>query len=265
MPPSPEYLRALQELFKSGENNSPNLIHTKLQEVIDRESRRALFENTLVERYKRMHEVLHVHCSVLVDHLGRERRFKFCAVLHAAHREMVPSGTDQPGSVVSLRIDDVQVSVFVDVRQLFDDPQHVACIHSIVRLNRLDECERVIGNPWKRSGKIVVLQGESEGYRRIPGCRNIQEQGKFASPLPFSGQLDVAHVELDQIEREVIEGRFDLIDCFTRQEGDVGIGNVATQIDCGFAIRMRDNSSRSSVGVSPSARLDSLDMYFCSL
>jgi hypothetical protein len=76
--------------------------------------------------------------------------------------------------------------------------------------------------------------------------------------------LDLSTITLDEIERQVVEGRFDLIDDFPRDNRDHGVGNVTAQINCGIAIRLMDYSSRTSIGFTPGF-FDSVEVRLCPL
>lgn len=261
MPPSEEYLRVLQELRECRNDDALHLIHAKLQDAIDSESRRILVQNSLVERYKNMRDMLHIYCALIIKLFGEKRRLEFVATCRAANGEIVSLGPGKFGSVVTLRIEDVQVSVFVDVRQLCERSQDVTGISSVVRLYTLDEFKRLFGNSWQTPMKVVIGQWGSLANGRVALNGNLQQQGEVTSPNPVQRELDSSFIDLDEIECQMVESRFDLIDSFACENGNVEIG-VRAKVQCGFAVRMRNNCARLTSGISHNAVFDCVDMRF---
>ena len=120
------------ELLECGDDDSLNLIHAKLQNVIEGESRHFFAQHVFFERYKRMYNILQIHCVFILEPFGRKRGFEFIATVRAADRQVVPLLAGELSNVISLRIEDVQVSVFVDVGELRDGSQNVSRIKSVV-------------------------------------------------------------------------------------------------------------------------------------
>jgi hypothetical protein len=69
-------------------------------------------------------------------------------------------------------------------------------------------------------------------------------------------------VPLDQFEEEVIQRRPDLINNLARNYGDIGRG-VMGDIQCVFAIRVRNDYTRLSVGVFGDALIQHVTMLHC--
>jgi hypothetical protein len=258
--PGDEYLRVLQELFEFRNDDTSDHMHAKPQDVINRERRRIPVQHSLVERYKNVSDVLPVHGILVFEPLGRKWRIEFVATCYAAHGKMLSSGTDEFGGVIALRIEDVQMPVFVDVRQLREGPKDITCPLSVVGLYRLDEIKRLFGDSRQSPAKAIVRQRGRLTNGRITDGR-IEQEGKLATPLPVSGEFDSICVDLDEIERQVIESGFDLVNGFPRQNGNVEI-RVCTKVECGFAVGMRDDFARLTGGVSHNAIPDCVDMHF---
>jgi len=207
---SPSYLRVIQELLECWDDNLLRNIHTELQDVIDRECGRALSERRFSERYKRNESSLHLHASR--HHLRRKERFQFCTSLSATNGEGFNTVLENGNfSTVSLRINHIQVSVLVDVRELSQKPKLIGRIPTIIRLQTLDECKRLLGNTRKGLPKVVEWQRKVTRAGRISCSGDLSQEGKLATPNPVSGQLDCVRIKLDEIECQVIECRPDLI------------------------------------------------------
>jgi hypothetical protein len=259
--PSPEYLRILDEFLECRDDESFHRIHAKLQENINRDLSRIRIENLFVERYKRVDDFFHIHCVLIIpEPFGRKRVLKACATCFAVNGPMVDRSPLKHGAVESLWFEDVQVSMFVDVRELRDGPQVIAHIPSIVRLHTFDDCERLFGNSWQAPTEVVVGQWGRLDNGRITFGGNLQKQGEFAPFDPVGGKLDFASIDLDEIECQVIKGRFDLIDGFPGEDCNVNVG-IGTKIQCGFAVRIFGDSTRITSGVSGNAFLDRADMH----
>jgi hypothetical protein len=156
----------------------------------------------------------------------------------------------------------MQVSVFVDVRELSEKPQMSSPLPSIVRLHALDECISRNGNAREISLKTAIRQGKVVGDGRISLDANVEQEREFTAFVPSLRQSDLCGIELDKIERQVIEGRPDLIDHLSSQNCDTG-RRLLQEIKFFCAIRLSGNTTRLTCGVIPNEESYRLDMYRC--
>lgn len=265
--PPAEYLQVLDELLECRDDEELNRVRAKLQHVLD--GRLFNIRNrTFIERYNSFEASIHVHGTAR-RRLSPDCFFNFCAFI-----QRVPASATNSIVVGNtfFRTDsfgqDVQVSVFVDVREFLDDFQCVnnsepARTVDIVRLYALDECVRRNGNP-RQISKEPTRKGKSIGNGRFSfSCGgNVNQEGELAVLAPSFWQDHSSGIQLDQIECQVVEGRAELIENFASDNRDFG-GRVAENTNLLFAIRLRDDFARITSGISPNAFFDNLDMFRC--
>jgi hypothetical protein len=133
-------------------------------------------------------------------------------------------------------------------------------IPSVVRLQTLDECERLFGNLRKGLLKKVVTQRQGTGDRRIAGGWDFGQKRELAVFKPPWGQGDIAGIALDEIERQVIECRSELINNLPNQDGNIG-GRLGGKAKFLCAVRLFGNQVRLTANVLIDGTLDSLDVY----
>ena len=114
--PSPEYLAIIKELFKSGENDCLRDIQARLQQVLDREGHSAS-NRGFGERYKRGEASLHIHWSGSIGIESGDRR-EWCAVVNGFNAGVIVATSFKRLLVGESSSRQVEVSVFVDVREL---------------------------------------------------------------------------------------------------------------------------------------------------
>src|SRR5258708_1088280 len=108
---------------------------------------------------------------------------------------------------------------------------------TMVWLQTLDECKRSLGDS-RKLGVEAIKNGVLGGGNR---------QGKQRTFLQFGGQHDTNGIELDEVERQVINGRPELIDNFASQNGNVE-RRLNQEINCFFSVRIRDDFVRTCGG-----------------
>jgi hypothetical protein len=146
------------------------------------------------------------------------------------------------------------MSVFVDIRQRGEPSQPDIGLESIVRLQSLDECKRFSGNTRKVLRETFIgTWGESTSFGESAS------EGELTPFLPISGEDCPIRIELDQIERQVIECRPDLIYDFASKDGDVGAG--LPKLYCAFLVRLRNDGTRLISGICEDGALDSADLF----
>ena len=251
MPPSPEYLRILDELIECRDDNLFHLLQAQLKNQVHFRCGDPIPHGGFIERYIRQNSGLHIH--YVVESSGY--RFDLCSMLEPAIDFIKPS----PVSKLVMPKNgcfgnhDIQVTVFVDVREFGKQSEGIGSSQTMVRLHTLDECKRRFGNTRKDVREAVVSR-----------CFlwNPQPEGEKTILFPVSGQGDSAWVDFDEIERQVIYGRPELIDNLSNENGNVRPW-LASDIDCFFAVRFGEEGVRACSGISPNALLKSVEVYLC--
>jgi hypothetical protein len=255
-----EYLRLIEQLSEARDDVTRHGIQAKLQDMINGLLSQCESERLFVERYKRNKASIHLHYS------GRERRrdkgFDGCIIVSIAK-------PDAGGVVIpmegfaheSISHDGVEMSVFVNVREMMKPTQSYVRLNSVIRLHTLDECVSLFGNP-RQVLKIAEGQGQLLSNGRISSCGNFGDQGKSTSLEPCVGEPHSFGVEVDEFERQVIECRPQLIDCFPGENGDFQRGFVS-KLYGAFTVGLSGNSTRLISGICEHAVLDSVDMFLC--
>lgn len=253
--PSREYLGVLKELSECRDNKSFNAIQAKLKHVMGRESRRMVAEGRFIERYKRGEATCHLHA------FGKGG-FNLCAVLFANDGSGMVAVNNGIESHLSFPFCGMQISMFVDIREYGESPQLGRTIPTVIRLQTLDECERCLTDTGKRIDEVVVGQRKIVRNRRIPFSGYFSEQGELTAFLPPGWKLDTASVMLDEIERQVIQGRPHLVEGFSSEDGDIGIRRFG-EMQLRLAVRLQGNSSRLCAEIFPNGIVDSINMFRC--
>jgi hypothetical protein len=96
-------------------------------------------------------------------------------------------------------------------------------IRTVVRLHTLDNCERLVGNPGKFSGEFIL------GNRGRAAVRSFHPERELAVLGPFWVHGGDTPIQLNDIERQVIEGGSHLVDHFAGEDGDFSrrrLGNI---------------------------------------
>lgn len=236
-------LGLLEELDECGDDDSLDSIKARLQQVLNRVSVYSRIEHRFVERYKRGECSAYLH----VQHLSLgevEAVFGFCSVLHSHNRTGVhhDSPVSNCGFVSSMGLGfgDMEVSMFVDVRENSESSQKDPDIPTIVGLHRLNECERFYAYPRKRAVETIE-------YGRV--FRTVDPEREGALFFPVEGQ-NTAPIQLDQLECQMIESRSNLVDCLTSEDGN-SIGRGLDKLQFSAAIRVLDDHIRLALVVVP--------------
>jgi hypothetical protein len=230
-----QYLEIVKELAKCRDDDSLHLAQQKLQDFLNRNLvGGSSAETGFCKRYINGDASLHVHGFLSIEpSIGN--RIEFCAVLNSANACIGASGSFDPFFAGESRFGEIEVSVLVDVREISEQPEHIAGpIISVIRLHGLDECKRLFGNPRKDVRETVVGRGF---------LGDLEPQREETVLFPIGGELDVSGVKLDKIERQVIDGRSQLIQDLSRQDGDFRRGCSAHAYLL-FAVRLRGSFVR---------------------
>jgi hypothetical protein len=258
-PKNQEYLRAANQVFQMRKDIPLNAIQNQLQEVFQREYDCFSEYGSFSERYARSIASMHIHSSLIAP---TGRRLNFCTTVQHA----IASGREPTPKVNSLRLfspasDDIQVAVLVDVRQLGKETQEIADSGiTVVRLNTLNECKRLCGNVRKLPGEYVVRSRESVRNWGLSLGRDSHVKRELSACIPTKRKRLAAHITLDQLERQVVEGRPHLVNHLPSKDADVS-GRSLRNVQLLFALRLRDDFVRLASGVNGNATLYSSEVF----
>ena len=171
------------------------------QIVYDLAKRGALWRSELglVERYVEGDVALHAHISLLHYFGGMPERIDLCAVLHGGSDGNTRNSTVGDGSFACAHLDysGCKVSVFVNVRENREQSKQVMhSIGSVIRLQALDECERLVGKPQPFWQQCAFPNGATMDWALAP-------EGKLTAVDLLGREWDV--MPFDKLEEEVIE------------------------------------------------------------
>src|SRR5260370_6976631 len=115
-PKSQEYLRVLNQILQIRSDNPLNSLQNHLQEIFQREQGGLSDYGSLVERYACFVTAMNIHSSIRLSPTGG--RLNLCAkVQHCSGRGIKPAFKPNTLLFLGPRSNDVQVSLFVDVRE----------------------------------------------------------------------------------------------------------------------------------------------------
>lgn len=154
MSPNKELRRLVKEWLESGDENIPDELKGLLDDVANRTVVR---HGCLRERYKRGALELHAHFRVVKE----GEHSDFCAIVHRTGplrmveelegEDGMPGGVSKGGlSIAGSQSGEAQPAVLINVVEMVENSEGVFFgrpIHSVVRLQPLDECRRLLGNP----------------------------------------------------------------------------------------------------------------------
>lgn len=260
-PQSQEYLRFINKLLHFRKDVPLNAIQNELQKKFDSEIGGIAKHSSFLERYYRTEASMHVHCSVRIIPSG-SRYLKLCATIqHLNGPHAKAAGIPNtflfscPGS------NDVQVSVFVDVRQLGKKVKRIADEGVfVVRLHTLDECVRLCGNVRKSAFELSLRHREGIGSFQLSERRNFRKKRKLAILGPVVRERSSVLAMLDEIERQVIQGRSQLINHLPDQDGNFS-RRRDRDIQLLFALRLSDDFVRLTSGINGNAFLNSSEVF----
>lgn len=233
-------------------------VDVRWQTVYDLAKRGALRGSKfgLIERYLEMDIAFHLHFSLL-HYLGRmPERIDLCAVVQRS----TESNTNNPRfgecdfSRVRLHNGGRNVVVFVDVREYSQEPKQIMpSIASIVRLQFLDECIGLIGNPIEQPffreefvlGDGGIVSGRS-GTQKRELTESPQIGGKLTPMRP-----------LDEIEEHMVEGRATVIENLPGEYRDIK-RRLLNDVQCLCSIRIGHDFDRAVASVLGNASLENL-------
>ncbi len=113
----------LNEPLTLGDDDPLHSVNANSKNVIDWDVRKLLRQYSLVERYKRVdNATIHVH-GVHKFFAAVELRFNFCAVLESLNQFIVDDGGADMFSLVSLRQNDMEMSMFVNIGEILQPSQ----------------------------------------------------------------------------------------------------------------------------------------------
>lgn len=228
----------------------------QLQQILNAHIGRVSQCVPFIERYKQGDASIHIHNSVRPA--GNVVGWDFCTVLKGYGSASV-SATFKLGidRIHGPRSSQCKTSVFVDVRERNHESREVIdCSNTgaIVGLHSLNDCVRFFGNPRKVAEYTIR---ERRCLSRLEGS----PEGKRAVLLPLSGKSNSAPVLLDEIECEMIEGRPKVIDDFIGQDSNREVR--LREIECRFAVRLRQNLIEVTAGISLNALLERTKVLIC--
>ena len=259
-PKSQEYLWIANQVFQVRKDIPLNAIQNQLQEVFQREHDGLSEYGSFSERYTSSIASMHIHCSIGFPKTSW--RIDLCATVE----HCLGCGYESTQKVNSLRLlrspsDDVQISMFVDVREFGKKTEKIADGGiSVVRLNTLNECKRLCGNIRKLPGEYVVRSRESMRDWGLSLGWNSHIKRELSARIPAKRKRLTAHIALDQFERQVIEGRPHLVNHFSGQNTNFSRGRLGN-IKLLFALRFRDDFVRLTSGVNSDATLYSSEVF----
>ena len=178
----PELVRRLvKEWLKSGDNCVPHELKYALQGSVNPETFK-LLSRRIVERYEKGALTVHFHVrpprleiGELRSHVERNSdSAPYCAVAQffASDKEAETSVSRNKIDIVSNDGDNVQAPVFIDVYESIQDSQRI--IPTVVRLQSLDECSRLWGNPIEAFGsELRVLDSTLRNGEGIASTGNV--------------------------------------------------------------------------------------------
>lgn len=215
-----------------------------------------------IERYLNNVLIVHFHGTlVYID--GVKRLVDFCATLEHGLDDRtaqpvlgfyrMPSGDGGDNRV--------QMSMLVDVREYAQHPEKLMpVVHSVIRLQSLNECECSIGYASRDNG--FSERRSRDGRSPVGIAGGIEAQGKHKFFSRAIGNWS-APIPLDKIEKDVVERRPELIDDFASEYGNFDrrlLGDL--QFWC--ALRLGDYGVRISATVFGNGILDRLVLFHCS-
>lgn len=251
--PGLEYLWILDQQLEFRNDNVLHGLQYPLQQFFDPDIG-GVSKNWLIEGYKSGKLEAHLHIGITPD--AAVEQINFCAVIAGR-----VSGGDKSvcphSGFVDLRSTSgqYQISVLISIAEFLEESEAVINLPDpIVRLHTLDECVRLCGNTRKFFETSQRQRGRLSDFEFSP-------QRKLATLLPLGGQIRPIRIELDEIEREMIQDRPQLIKDFADENGNVR-RNGDGQIQCCFAITVHDYLRRILGNVGVGVRLDSLDLFW---
>jgi len=152
----PEDLRVLDEPLECRDNNQINLVKNKFQEVINRQVGRIPQVMPLIEGDKRSEAAIHIHG--FIRFIPTRRGFDHCAMVQCLRASTGKSAAKSNNLIFSdSGANKIHAPVLVDVGEMKKKSQTVIdATRAIVRLNTLNECKRLIGNPRKLPGECTL-------------------------------------------------------------------------------------------------------------
>ena len=230
-------------------------MQARLQHILDGEGRRAS-NRGFTERYKSAEASLHVHWSGSLGIESGERR-DWCAIVNGLNTGV------QTGASSSKRLfmgepssHQVEVSVFVDVREFGQDPQVKSRGVVIVGLQPLNECKHRCGDARQTPRELTLRERRS----MVLGDSASKGELTMFSPVGINGGN--CGIPLDKLECKMIQGGSNLVECITSEDGNTN-RRLLGDTGYGFAVRIADGFVRLSGGVFGDCTLDSLNVYRC--
>jgi len=259
-PKSQEYLRVLNQILQIRSDNPLNSLQNHLQEIFQREQGGLSDYGSFVERYACFVTAMHIHSSIRLSPTGG--RLNLCAtVQHCSGRGIKPAFKPNTLLFLGTRSNDVQVSVFVDVREFGEEAKKITDGGiPVVRLNTLNECKRLHGNVRKLPREYVVRSRESMRDWGFPFCRNIHVKGKLGARIPAMRKRLPTRIPLDQLECQVIKGGPHLVNHFSDQNTNFS-GRRFRNVQLLFALRLQDDFVRLTSGINSDATLYSSEVF----
>lgn len=262
MPSNMELRRLVKEWLKSGDDNIPDELKGVLDDIANRTVVR---HGRFVERYERASLKLHLHFGVAQD----GEHSDFCAIVHRTGslrmveqlegHDRMPGGVSKGGlGVCTSQSDEAQSAVFINVVEMVENPVGVPfgrAIRSVVRLQPLDECCRLLGNPAhnpRRSPFILFV---------LPENRFVLEDGEIRS------RRGSAVVEKDELPSEVIQAGPEVVEAVPHEDAKAQGGRLpdvkAVDVARAFSIALIDDLVRIAVHVGLVLPVERVEVFLC--
>ncbi len=261
-PKSQEYLRFVNQVLHVRNDAPLNSIQNELKQMFYTEYDCVTENGSFLERYARSVASMHVHGSIR-PHKVRAS-FNFCAtVQHLSAFALESASPSNALTLLRAGSDDIQISVFIDVRQFGQKSQGITDGSvAIVRLNALNECKRLCGNVRKFPFEYLVRNRESMRDWGISCSGSRKEKRKQTILGPFRRKRLTAPVPLDKLECDVIKGGAHLVNHLSDQDTNFS-GRSFRNIQLSFALRLDGDFVRLTSGINGDAALYGAEV-FCS-
>jgi len=247
--------------MECGDDSQLHGTQARLQNVLDGEIGSVRAKRRFVERYKRGEFAVRFHAENLDSGIGHG--LNFCALVESD----LPSKKEWASSISNgvfistnnVRYGDVEVTVFVDIREFAEISKPQRRVPSIVRLHALDECKCLFGNTGKCVVKEVVGEGQLQSDGRIAFSGSIKQQRELAPLFPTRRELDAEAVQLDEIECQMVKRRSKLVDNLASDYRDIVVGSSG-KVELSATLRL-GNGIRFGTLIVPQQDSDLIKMF----
>lgn len=209
---------------------------------------RRITNRTFVELYATSELAFHFHSIIRLS--GIEQRFDFRPVPQRCPSDLLAApGVLDSFSTLDNGRNQIQMSVFVDVRNLSQCSKNIGYTLSMIRLHALDKFKCIYGNAGQNTFKTIVNRFST----------NVGPQGKKTMLFPIAREINLVRIELYEIERKVIEGRSELVDDLPYLDGNQG-GRGLDDVDSLLAVWVVSDFIRFAGGIRSDAIIKRFEM-----